>query len=122
MTDLLKLAERCEQATGPDRELDYAIADAALGSIKPPFRRGYCERYTASLDAAMTLVPEETRWPWNVTIATAYRSVSVIPNHGDSYGVNDPFCGHSRGKAATVPLAICAAALRARASMEKNDG
>jgi len=37
MTDpatLLALAERCKQAAGPDRELDVAIARAALGEKK----------------------------------------------------------------------------------------
>ena len=80
-TTLLALAERCEQAAGPDRELDVAIA-RALG-WKPLYRDDYSrwwppaavadarERkrsilhhptqplpmFTASLDAAVTLYP-----------------------------------------------------------------
>ncbi len=87
MADLLELASRVEAATGPDRELDDAIF-AAMGLCKhrnrrfdPPTheddivgpevcvdcgKRGamtYPRRhYTASLDAAMTLVPEGWRW------------------------------------------------------------
>lgn len=75
MTDLLDLAARCEAAEGPDRELDCAI-DALLGWRQMPNPThagglidmmigpdGKTERrtvpaYTASLDAAMTLVPE----------------------------------------------------------------
>lgn len=57
MTDLMELASRVEAGEGPDRELDKAIA-TALG-----YGRWYAAwhpswGYTASLDAAMTLVPE----------------------------------------------------------------
>src|SRR5690606_10066964 len=90
MSDLLALAERCEAATGPHRELDALIWCAlngkrykdhfpvefgggqALGHTRveftePPRRTrlvsgqhcgGDALPYTASLDAAMTLVPE----------------------------------------------------------------
>jgi hypothetical protein len=56
-SDLLLLAERCEQATGVDLALIRDIANHAqsvgllsVGDVIP--------NYTASLDAAMTLVPE----------------------------------------------------------------
>lgn len=101
--ELLKLAERVEAAAGPDRELDFAIADAVFGAIKPPLRRGHCEKYTASLDAALTLVPEEYRFD---TLTTAY---------GDwvaELGIHEGVRGF--GRAVTGPLALCAAALRAR--------
>jgi len=49
-----ELAARCEQATGPDRQLDLEIAYAVEHEtwIEP-----HCAKnaYTASLDAAMTL-------------------------------------------------------------------
>src|SRR5688572_19992568 len=82
---LLKLAARCEAAEGADRELDCLIG-VAIGRFftQPnkgwPERLDYCERredggevhpghgfdqlvprFTASLDAAMTLLPEG--WP-----------------------------------------------------------
>ncbi len=67
MTDratLLALADRCEQAAGPSRELDIAIA-AGLGwpdgRYSPPilpFERVRPPRhYTDSLDTAVTLYP-----------------------------------------------------------------
>ena len=57
MTDpatLLHLAERCEQAAGPDRELDFAIA-AGVGWPDSPNLHQHARRYTESLDAAVTL-------------------------------------------------------------------
>jgi hypothetical protein len=68
---LLELASRCEKATGPDRELDLAIA-LAVGDetwAEPDRAKLY---YTASLDAAMSLylrVPE--RIPSDPRKATA---------------------------------------------------
>lgn len=49
MSDLLKLAERCEKATGPDRDLDATI-ERVLRNYSTPL-----PLYTASIDAAMTL-------------------------------------------------------------------
>src|SRR5690348_8789107 len=62
---LLALAERCEKAAGPDRDLDEAIALifgwrlVAKGWVRDPGGNSKDElpRFTASLDAAMTLVP-----------------------------------------------------------------
>ena len=112
MTDraalLMDLAERCEKAQGPDRELDREIAEATKPDfwLVPP-------RYTASLDAALSLVPEG--WAWAVyggareeIVATAY----CVPNGGRlpwPDWVTD-IC------AATPALALCAATLRALAS------
>lgn len=68
MNDLLELAERCEKATGPDRDLDALIAVAAGGADSVigewSYRYG-CARelpwYTSSLDTAMRLVPDRSR-------------------------------------------------------------
>lgn len=68
MTDkpaLLELAERCERAMGPDRELDAEIANldiprATLWRDTRPECRSY-PPYTASLDASMSLVPRARR-------------------------------------------------------------
>jgi len=95
------LALRCEQATGPDRELDLSIylvlfPESEIARwVRGPYRRGFdgnsgyawelhesallyegrnergdcyynggipLPKYTASLDAAMTLVPEAYTW------------------------------------------------------------
>jgi hypothetical protein len=92
---LLQLADRCEKATGPDRELDTAIQLGRGYSLRQPEgssryatvrwhdERGNCiswletagdfpPRYTASIDAALTLyvcVPE--RVPSNPRLAAA---------------------------------------------------
>jgi len=135
--ELLALAERCEKATSVDqqaiRELDVLICGAVghgqirdrhlyhwspAGSTTESMR---APSYTTSFDAAMTLVPEGN-WepygsavsPWNVVITTAYNSVSVCPIDGDSTGMRDKRGGRSRAR--SVPLALCAAALRARAA------
>jgi hypothetical protein len=109
-----ELIERLEKATGPDRELDAAIAlaigipatksygDEALGNFyRAP---AYFKHYTASIDAAFTLVPE------------GCTAVFHLFNHRDGFWECDlgntgaDFCG----QAATPALAICIAALRAR--------
>ncbi len=98
MTDpatLLALAERCEQAAGPDAGLDLAIWTTLLDTpgFQPlsPWRTDY----TVSLDAAVTLVPEGCGW---MVMGNAAK-VGRLPS-----------------RAATAALALCAAALRARAA------
>jgi len=61
---LLALAERAEQASGPDRELDAEIKRIlAVGPewsrATPEARKVWARRYTASLDAAKSLWPGE---------------------------------------------------------------
>jgi len=116
---LLSLAARCEAAVGADRGLDAEVGrvvDAA------PKRRNIWRRnryplqlirvaeywlpYTASLDAAESLVP--SGWSWHAVKqgrrGTGWASVTDPGQEGL------PAC-----KAATPALALCAAALRARA-------
>ncbi len=106
MSALLELAERCEAATGPDRELDAQIGAAFHLKMltyradnwitNPPF--------TAFLDAAMTLVPEGAK------VTT------------QSFGGPGPMAlvdpNERFTSAATLALALCAAALRAQAADE----
>ncbi|MDQ1081415.1 hypothetical protein [Pseudoroseomonas cervicalis] len=124
MTDrqtLLALADRVERAGGPDFKLDLAIARAvgALGdeagfpdaafSALIPIR--HFPRYSASLDAAMGLVPEG--WEWSAASC------------GDCYCA-DPeprtvaYWGDARGPNAAA-LGLAAAALRARAAMMEGE-
>jgi hypothetical protein len=145
---LLGLADRCEQATGPDRELDaliwctlngkkYADHNEAYSAYhsgnpetqveftEPPKRTrlvtgsqttgGHAKPVTASLDSAMTLVPEG-----HVLAALSQE------DHRDSNRAW--FAEYRRGFktsydkafpswAATPALALCAAALKSRASL-----
>lgn len=132
MSDLAALAERVEKAEGPSRELDaeiqvrvfekpgYRFPDRVLNRRPADWHEaasrfrwdgggGHCPwpAYTASLDAAMTLVPkgmvfslsteEPGPWAW------------VGPKRGE--GSEKPAI-----MAATPALALVAAALRAKAT------
>ena len=108
------LARRCEAATGPDRALDCAIRD----TLRLPNdygadwgARGHeipaAHPYTASLDAALTLVPEG----YFPTIDFANSRCWIRDRQGF-----DVLHGPAYGFAATPALALCAAALRAGAT------
>lgn len=139
MTDkakLLELAERVEAATGPDRRLDIEIL-VTIDWREPDWEEGertaremaerhglvyltsrsvegfnstwrHLPRLTASLDAAMTLVPEGWCQTKRVFYAVGPTKVRVSMFDENSLG--------QTALAATEPLAICAAALRARAA------
>lgn len=114
MTDqsggLLALAERCEKAEGPDRELDEAIMDA-----REQWSGDYIWLdYTRSLDAAMTLVPENADAAGERYRLEGYNSPGVLAPH---VRASAWVAGAARCYAATPALALCAAALRARAAI-----
>lgn len=127
--DLLRLADLVEKATGPDRELDAAIymllnphmkpvtgsvgrfydpqKTTMLGAQKYHIAGGATavgKSYTASLDAAMTLVPEG----WFKLHPDSLKGWAAL-------GIVGPW-----SHAATPALALCAAALRARAHSTKD--
>ena len=130
--ELLALASACEKANGPDRELDCGIAVGlhgghirwrqAVGTMESyPVRdytssahvQGYgCDHisaYTASLDAAMSLVPEGLRfYVDNGTVDSTSHACAFAGRDGGVTG--------GCKIAATPALALCAAALRARAA------
>lgn len=99
MDGLLKLAERCEAAAGPDKDLALAINDA--------FRVAACSDEdgdpTVSLDAAIALVIEGAIWDVASTGSAWVMS-------GDELFT---------GKAANPALALCAAELRRTAGARK---
>lgn len=120
---LLELAERCEAAAGPDRELDQDIA-LALGwsPIPNPTKAGGLvgrwtqpdgtmsgmegpPQWTASLDAALSLVPEGFDW-------TLGRTNGGLTIHAEVGGHGGDFMRFAESPA----LALCAAALRARST------
>ena len=130
MTDpatLLALAERCEQAAGPDRRLDQDITKLLVPNNARHIyrsRRGWSffvsdsgkgiewlenQPYTASLDAAVTLVPEG--WRYDLT------NGDLVSKEKPAARLTPDFAGPCfDGYARTVPLALCIAALRARAA------
>lgn len=131
MTDkqtLLALAERVEKAADDDGVSSFIITALVIVNPEPPSGykpRGYpafspewekwCSlnsrvrnlvQYKAFLEAAMTLVPEG-----------AYPTIDFVTKRvwlRDQKGFDLAF-SPAHGFAATVPLSICAAALRARA-------
>lgn len=142
---LLDLAARCKAATGPDQELDAAIdlylslpeiarrggvAMVSSGGIHewygegpPASRRNPVTgawrspraAYTASLDAALTLVPDGHDWRVEVERDRHPGAICCPPN---AWGT---FPGVTMHGAATPALALCAAALRARAEEASHD-
>lgn len=126
------LIERLEKATGPDRELDAQIM-VATNSIKRrafylwistqpkgtnpsmiDYARCAASKYTASIDAALTLVPK------GMELKMKYRSGYACANVGTynqrlmqfaSYGFSEEG-GHFRDPSPAI--AICIAALKAR--------
>lgn len=112
MSGLLELAPACEKAAGPIRELDEAIF-ALLPFADLPKKIAGIARYTASLDAAMTLVPEG----W--FIGRLNDSPHLDRAHVMLHSGIAPFAD-AEGHGSTRALALCAAALRARAQTPSN--
>jgi len=143
-SSLSDLIARLEKATGPDRQLDCEIAEALGHSIvwkqanytmeafpailwrKPHPYAGMkepCPKWTSSIDAAMTLVPEgwrvnsgdfsvEGRFAWMLTLAGQPRTEWFARRRSmtDDYD-GDPLYMSGRGK--TLSIALCIAALKA---------
>ena len=131
------LALRCERATGPDRELDLAMWSAVTGEswrwheAFPSQSVITCDRYganaagnpivtldefSASLDAALTLVPEGMRPSVGQNVHHGYwhafvQSIVDSTPHQLGGAVSDT----------SGALALCAAAIRARAQMERGE-
>lgn len=98
------LAARLEREPEGHNLLDARIVEAIGGTLR---------NYTTSIDAAVTLVPEG--YVWAADNLSGNRGYVVGPEN--DYG-NVPV-GSSDVPAKTVTLALCAAALRARAALAK---
>ena len=97
------IAERIEALEVGNRAVDWEIH--CRNGLDGVGGYGAHPRYTASLDAAMTLVPE--RWVW---------SINQFPDKASAYCVSeDGVIARPRKQyQATPALALCAAALRAQ--------
>jgi hypothetical protein len=107
------LLARVLKGTGPDRELDLDIDDFMLkhGPESDQSRNPrYVLPYTASLDAALTLVPEGKAWTVGQNVHHWYWSASVNALDEDGAPKSIGWGGPSNSPA----LALCAAALQAR--------
>jgi hypothetical protein len=134
MTNLLELADRVEAGEGADRLLDGEIAkalaperdwhlftdtwgarclDDTVAFDMPP-------HLTASLDVALTLVPEGCAV--DLTIWFGKNRARVLPCHKDDPGdrwLHRGSSPHFTADASTPARALTAACLRARAEMGK---
>ena len=103
----MTLADRIEALDGPCREVDLAIERAVnTSAIHDDHLDRFPEtakRYTASLDAAMTLVPDGCG-----------RSYDDMDNGECLWRLEPDDDSQFWGRAKTPALALCAAALRAR--------
>jgi hypothetical protein len=124
MTDeaLMTLALRVEALSGPERLLEWDIWDA-LG--KPPVdewsKAGCAPRYTASLDAAITLVEGPQEYPTSKTfVVDCAGQTTVHLGMAVAHVWNDT--GKNTAVAKTPALALTAAALRARALDQAGEG
>lgn len=95
--------------------VDHRHGWVAVDAVHPDGTRHCCHaretpHYTASVDAAMTLVPADAFW----TVLTAgaasntFQAAVIVPDYADR-----PL---DYSQAATPALALCAASLRARAT------
>lgn len=132
-TTLEALLARVLEGTGPDRELDgeiWRIAEPAAFAAQhgldcKPWRyigngvwrddsdpeghnKAFAPPYTASLDAALTLVPEGWHWSVSGTVNREYHARIVPPA-----GSLKTFVGHWR-EAKSAPCALIAVCLKAR--------
>jgi hypothetical protein len=128
--DLLRLADEVAAAVGPDTALDHRIADALhdwrnLGGWREQHKitgevRSFSYRpapaYTASLDAAMTLIGKDAYWrlgnDGEGTDVSAFKA-TVTSGDGPTLAFHDAV-------AATPALALASAALKARAHSIKD--
>lgn len=92
---LPELIAALERAEGPSRALDDAIE-----MLRPDHMREHHRRYTASIDAALSLVPEGHEW--------------VLDSQGLAAILFANRASHA-AHAKTPAIALCIAALKARA-------
>jgi hypothetical protein len=115
-----RLIARLEMATEGSRDLDDAIFDLLhpprIENVElpegfgegPPHNFGrWTPEYTASLDAALRLVPEDTDWCVGVGSPGYAAGLGEIDDDGPKHV----------GRAATPALALCIAALHARQAL-----
>lgn len=97
------LIERLEQATGPDRALDWELH--VIDGLEGVGMYGAHPKYTASIDAARMLVPDGRGWVLKTVARGCEARVGGIP--GGDFEIHG-------AEAPTAAVALCIAALKAR--------
>lgn len=115
---LSELADAVEGLEGPSMKHDILIENACVKPTGQP-KKWLALKYTSSIDAAMTLVPEDSLF----TVRTVWDKMKPAGFGSVSRYEKGKFGGHERlywmdehqSVAATPALALTVAALRARA-------
>jgi hypothetical protein len=142
-----ELIAKLETATEGSRELDGEIALAVVREnypdahfvdeeskdviqVMPGMTAGASSelpRYTTSLDAALLLVPEEFGWlvrsqhdglPF-ANCSHPYSTNNIWIVNGENVSLPPEDQGHNHARAQTPAIALCIAALKARAAQDK---
>ena len=124
MTQALSaLLAKLEAATGPSRELDAQIAVATGVSphrmLQSALTCGCSPRYTASLDAAMGLVPDGYGWSVSTPWRDKAKARACVADNARGYFDAEAEMHYGGHDAETPALALCIAALRARLAGQK---
>lgn len=120
MSDILALADEIERAAEGSRELDARIALATGWKFEPEYfmipwtspdgkiSRSSPPKFTTTLDAALSLVPDERGRPaaMHVQRTRNFNCCAVV-------WFDSEFGRSVRGDAKSLALALCAASLRA---------
>lgn len=139
------LAERCENATGPDRDIDCEIIVASFGgeivwktanytmeqypahriasrSYIGGFANEHVPALTASLDAITALIERElpAAWVWTLGQNIHHRAWGVSINNLNDDG--EPYSVCWGASKASPALALCAAFCRAKAAQKLEGG
>jgi hypothetical protein len=111
------IIEKLEAATGPDRELDCWVQCIKDGDdfeifrrVVPDFHQWTCPYYTASIDAAMALVPEG----WTVANLGEQDDKSWWCELRKGFLTSYSTVALSNLRTPTPALAICIAALKGK--------
>lgn len=106
-----ELAERVEKLTGPDRSIDWTIH--LRNGLEGVGMYGDHPSYTASIDAAMTLVPEGCAWAL-YSDGPTYKASAEIGKHPSG---GELMQGDWIGEGEAPALALTAASLRALSAL-----
>ena len=112
-SDLSALIARVEAATGPGRELDAEISKRAGHAVMYWDGEHTARPFTASLDAAVSLVPSGHNWSLDMLCRDGNEARTFYGEHPNEID--------TEATGATPALALCAAALKARQAMEGGD-
>lgn len=123
MSDIESLIKRLELASGPDRALDLDISHYGKQKFAHEGKGiGWPPHYTASIDAALTLVPEGYAIQ-GMEIWAQETHLTILETQKKNDGLYWHTSGEGRWKAnhAIPSIALCIAALRARLELANSE-